>query len=90
MLYKVKAEHNLSNLLESKVYKGVLQLAAVRQLLQGVLDYADKAGHSDSEVKVKLFSIKPKAVVPREKASLKGISKVNQMRQELKHKKETY
>jgi ATP-dependent Lon protease len=90
MPYEVEAEHDLSDLSESEVYEGVLQLAAERQLLQGVVDDADEAGQSGSEVEVELFSIEPQAVVPREKASSKGISKVKQTRQELKQEKETY
>lgn len=85
MPYEVEAEHNLFDLSESEVYEGVLQLAAERQLLQY---HTDEAGHS--EVEVELFFMEPEAVVPREKASPKGASKVNQMRQELKHEKETY
>jgi hypothetical protein len=60
-----------------------LQLAADTQLMPG-------APNPIGEVDIELFSLEPEAVLPWENAPHKEVSKVHQMRQSLKHEKETY
>jgi hypothetical protein len=83
MPYEVEPEHDLSDLSEVEVYERVLQLAADTQLMPG-------APNPIGEVDIELFSLEPEAVLPWENAPHKEVSKVHQMRQSLKHEKETY
>jgi hypothetical protein len=57
MPYEIEPEHDLADLSESEVYEQVAQLAAERQLVQGLGDLGDAVAHNSAATDLDMYCI---------------------------------